>query len=1492
MKYRLDITPAAVNTGDLIHSEAYAVSLTNRTPLSVELRYDKLVSTGGIVHTPPALPMTIASNGLWQPTLTVNTNGPLRIDGNLQLDFHFNVDGVVAAKKGFGPMIYNGLIVNAYHPEIGRGGYFHPNSGTSEGQGVMILAAFMAYEVLKDDPASAAVAEYYRDLAVSMLDAMSEFDNNGPMLRQPIPDNPEVITLLHWLFAAKGPVQLQTVVLDYVVTLSGNKATIPASQMGQGLVIAYKLYPATSELLYESPYSPVVGGGEVAVAQATENPDGSVTLTANAANGQYKVAYAYYSPTTLPLGSAYEAYPVWSAIPPGYAACAPDTFRWFDMALNKAITLGPAKDAAKWLKLRDALRRTVVKGQNLTDLREVIKPLPLIGVFATDGMFCFSDNPNAKAPTAGSGLDAGWVGYNFWRRDSSTGNIVGEVPLATTNSESTATSSAQIGRGFEDTWRGAKPYQEADQFLLVEMATTLNQNISALASSSTPNFRPFISTTREYDPATRYYAAADSASSGGAWGWNDNGAMRTLLFPRSAFKNEAGQVFPLNGTILNFGLDLRAPATIGYTVALRALRLVSGPSAAWVIANLSEARKGSQLPYFPGAIPFATNADLNAQEFIGYNGNPFHGYQLPDLWLHLEKEAALEHPLLTPADLPTANPQNGEFKYEISPQNANGSAKPTNVLLMEQQLLFLRDAADVWFRDHGVRGPFAHTFVLNTPARFNIGGPEPHTWVYTNDDPNTRWVGYQVRIIESLADIVRQTAGVEYAGDVYALSKTLAVNWLNWLNAAWPNLNGSPYKGVPTDFRATGAPTTEYEETHAPAIILRACVLLKMGASDQNALCDTIMQRCWDYLELNWRTSGEMAYTWSPDPDKRQWYGFWHGEILWTLALMIGEGRAAVAPGIPLATVRQRMIQTQQWLDQYGVLDARHRVEIPVKGFRAEAVGVNPDWSSNYRVIRGYKTDIYTSANGEEQRRALRQTPRKSLEFYMQFTGKELRDFQTTMSVWQNRDFIAPELTKFVRLSTGALAGQSYVDLTAVPSWIVVDALVMLVREGAHEMQVVDAVAGNRVFFTSTLANRWPTRSKLCHGVNGRLQASFNMNRLTNGVATGLLALDVEPGSEPYPTLFEVPTDELFPGLTQGPEMYPQASVPINSTTVFYYDGEEVLLLRNNWGESVTEGRDWPVVKTDFDLGLIETSWDVEYNTRQFSATITCHTPERIEYLQGFFDRMRGAQGNFWMPTWENDLPLAADIVGETQRIVVDAPRTARLLLNNAVYREIAVVTRAGQVYTNSFLTVDYHETVAVLGLRDPWPDSLLIAEVLMVCWMPAWRLSDDEHTFLFLTDSVAQVVIDCQTDKAARYNPDDVAAQRLAVLYTSLPYRQMFADAVTDSPYATELRFSPAPTPSDAVSTITSVQVIELEAIRDPVQTASILDAPIDSVTTVQTISLQDILKRYNPPADELNSSLRPIDGALVEKLKRYPIPDESVTSVTTIRSASLNAE
>lgn len=1356
--------------GNLIQDEARTAMLRNTETVTATLRYQGLETTGGVFTTPLPLPVTLSKGGAQPVTLGFSKEGPLQVSASLQQDWFFDVDAQVAARGGYGPMIYNSLIVNAYHPEVGHGGYFHPNSGTSEGQGVMILASLLAYESLRDDPATLPQANFYRDLASDMLRAMSEFDGNGPMLRQPIPDNPNTITLLHWLFAAKGPVNLQKVVLDRPITVSGGVAVIPASALGQGIVNVYKLYPANRELLYQSPYSPVIGGGEMYATSQTVNSDGSLTLNVPT-DGSFKVVFSYYSSETLPLGSAYGAYPVWSAVPEGYAACAPDTFRWFDMALNKAIELGSPADASKWLKLRDALRMTVVKAQNLTDLREVLRPMPKVPVFDTEGMFCYSDNSLAVAPAPGSGLDPGWKGYNFFRRDPATGYIVAEVPLSSVNPSDTAFSTTQIGRRFDDTWRVANSYQQADHYLLLEMGVEQRQNITSIFVNEQPNFRPFISTTREYDPATRYYAPGNSAEAGGVPSWADQGSVRSLIFARTAFKNSSGAVFPAGGQILNFGVDMSTPATIGYSVRLGNMRLLSGPSAAWVRDNLTVAKKGSKQPYSPGVIPFATNADLISQEFVGYNGNPFHGYQMPDLWLSLAKEAKAIHPGLTPADLPTANPNTGALTYPINVVNENGTPKSPHMLLMEQQLIFLRDSADVWFRDHGFRGPFAHTFVLNTSARFNIGGPAPHTWVYTNDDPNTRWVGYQVRVVESLAQICDQTKGLPEAVAAYKLAETQLVNWLSWLNGAWPNLNGAPFKGMPTEFNASGAPTTLYEEPHAAAIVLRACLFLKRANTTHASLCDALVKRCWEYLELNWRTVGEMKFTWSPDPTNPQWYGFWHGEIIWTLTTMLGDGLSVLPATIDPATVRSRLVQTVEWLNTTGELDARHRVSVDATGYRAALLTPYPNWSDGYQVSRAYRTDIFESTNGEEQRRALRQTPRKTIEFGVLKTREELRDFQTTMAAWQNRDFMAPELTRYTRLVEDAAAGSFYVTLETIPKWLSPGGVVVLTKRRSADVQTVASILGNRVYLRAALTQGWSAGSKFCHGVVGHLESSFEMSRVTNDTMTGSLALSVYPGSEQYPPVPDVPQKDSLPGITKAPELAPAAFAPVGATEIYLHDGEEMFLLRNNWGSGVTDGFLWPVNPVDYESGVVQWDWDVNYSTRSAQLALDLRNRAQVDYFEGFFDRMSGARGNFWMPTWENDLPVLSDILLGGVNLDVEASRAANLLFGDPKYRSVAVVTHDGRVFANTITSVDKLAKGSRLTLRDPWPVAVGKEQVLLVSWLLVWRLTADESILTWPIDTLARTVFTCQTDKAERYDNENIELSRRAIVYTSEKY-------------------------------------------------------------------------------------------------------------------------
>lgn len=895
-----------------------------------------------------------------------------------------------------GPLIRSSLITNAFNNQLGRGGYFHSNSGTSEGQSVAIEGAIRAWKVLRDGSVfEQDSAEWFRLLGISLLNAIGSGSAKGPMLRQPFPSSVDTITLLHWLFAAKGDVPGQAATFDYVGVVDGGKITIPRNDVYS----VWQIYPVDAALLYDSPFSPAYdsSGNDVSVKISDWKVEGGATVITVPSTApvrtQWKVVYGYQK-GNIPQGQAFEAYPFWAPVPDSYAACAPDTFRWFDIAITEGMK---AVTETKWSMLRAAIRRTAVRGQAITDLREVLKPLAGMPVFPVsgqpDGMFCFSSH---AAATSGQG----GAGSNFWTRDAD-GNIKGTVPAGNLPVQT------QIGRGLNDEWRAQNSYQDADGYLWVQLGcstklesngfksdktktvvikktaagfdlTAFGKTVSAnviegnildgLYGTGTPfvsgaadkdgtygkfviqtagycqftlntanaavaaltvgqtltetlayqveytgNIFVYVSGTKNYDATKRWYVDLKTIP-----GWADvattyaAGGMVNFYIPRSAFKRKDSDNAVLDeGTKFeNFGISIEHPG--GYAVRIGNLRLVKDTTVA--------ARDGSLMPYFPGSMPFAINADTKAQQFVGWNGSPFHGYQLPDYWFILGSDADAVHPNLSIADLLVADPTTGALSAPIVATATDGYVKPKAALLMEQQLLFLKHAQQRWQIDGGTFGPFAHTFVLNTAARMSIGNPTPHTWVYTNDDPNTRWAGYQARVVESLARltwITRFGAGYKTARD---LSGQMAVDWLNWINTAWPDLSGA-VRGMPTDFPdpRISAPTAEYEEPHTPAVVLRACLWMKLSGYGNASVLDAIILRCWEYIESLWVTQGPMRYTWSPLPDAGEWFGFWHFEIVTSISVMLDEAKAVRPAAITEAVLRDRLRLTAQWLKETGV---------------------------------------------------------------------------------------------------------------------------------------------------------------------------------------------------------------------------------------------------------------------------------------------------------------------------------------------------------------------------------------------------------------------------------------------------------------------------------------------------------------------------------------------------------------------------------------------
>lgn len=240
------------------------------------------------------------------------------------------------------------------------------------------------------------------------------------------------------------------------------------------------------------------------------------------------------------------------------------------------------------------------------------------------------------------------------------------------------------------------------------------------------------------------------------------------------------------------------------------------------------------IAYYPGAIPFTANFLGDPGQLIDWRGPVYMGYQSPLMWKNLGNNTAL----------------------------ANCVA-------------LLADAQAAW--PLASKGPFVPVFYFDRADAVQYGATNTFGW--TGPDPNTKWAGYQYRPLADLAEMILASAGTEA---YYTQAVSVADTFLAWLAANWTGTH------PPTDFLSTGA-QTNYADPHFSALILRAVLCMDKvkrpsGTGEMQSTYATLFTKCMNALQAVHNNSGAMAGSFSPDPTNEVYFGFWHGEILSTLA--------------------------------------------------------------------------------------------------------------------------------------------------------------------------------------------------------------------------------------------------------------------------------------------------------------------------------------------------------------------------------------------------------------------------------------------------------------------------------------------------------------------------------------------------------------------------------------------------------------------------------
>jgi len=376
-----------------------------------------------------------------------------------------------------------------------------------------------------------------------------------------------------------------------------------------------------------------------------------------------------------------------------------------------------------------------------------------------------------------------------------------------------------------------------------------------------------------------------------------------------------------------------------------------------------------------------------------------------------------------------------------------------------------------------------------------------------------------------------------------------------------------------------------------------------------------------------------------------------------------------------------------------------------------ETFPFKPNWSEAPEVTLSYKTDIFTSRSGLEQRRALRSTPRRRVDYTSLAHQSDMVAFNRLMATKQNVDFLFPDWMRVAR-THGVTSGATHLSLRSLaPDWVVAGRQVFLCDGDTLTLVTIASVSAYTVELTTPVAQNYSAGASLRPVYAGQLATVTSTLNTSNTVSVAV-SYDVTPGTVANST------NAFFP---------------------FVVDGKEVFAFPWNWGDAVTAEFSWAVENVDFDRGVIVTHRPVDFGKVGQSATVVRHGAEQIDYMQRFIERQKGQRGQFWMPSGTEDMVVASDIANGTSSFTVTGTEVANSFGLSEVYKGVAFYLRDGRKVYRKINSIIASGGNSVVSLSAAFTFAIPSSLIAKISWMRPARFASDEVTLEYLSDSVVQ---------------------------------------------------------------------------------------------------------------------------------------------------------
>ncbi len=372
-----------------------------------------------------------------------------------------------------------------------------------------------------------------------------------------------------------------------------------------------------------------------------------------------------------------------------------------------------------------------------------------------------------------------------------------------------------------------------------------------------------------------------------------------------------------------------------------------------------------------------------------------------------------------------------------------------------------------------------------------------------------------------------------------------------------------------------------------------------------------------------------------------------------------------------------------------------------------------PNWSRPLGVEYSFKTSIFTSRAGIEQREAMRQTARLALKFTTALSRAGLTRLHADLVEGQHQPTLVRAEWRRVKLTADHTAGGTQVEVSAAPAWLVAGIDVILTTETHEDHFTVSSVSGTTVTLGSVTVRDYSAGAKLHPAYWTRASDKIDLRASTDMVWQGNIRFDVTPGA--------------------ATEVYAKAGG-------YAFGCREVFLQKPNWRDqprlTFTQERD----VFDPGIGLIDVVAPHLGDHQTMRLGYTGLTAEDAEGLIEFFQRMKGRRGSFWMPTWQRDVQPSATPLAPTDQFQVDGQDFRDAYSGHPIFNTMIAFWEDGSFQINRLTGISgaADSTDSTVEFRNDWVNP--INESTKIMWMPLWRFDSDTLDVRWLTDEVAEM--------------------------------------------------------------------------------------------------------------------------------------------------------